>query len=124
MVSAASIEVPEWLRRHYELVDAGRLDDYRADFANDVELRFGHAPAIDGIDAVAERLAAGHARHAIAHTFEHVWQAGDTTIVEFSVTYTYPDGRAETTPVMTVLERRNDLITSLRIYIDRLREPA
>jgi len=121
MTPAASIDVPVWLRDHYTLVDAGRIDDYRADFADDVELQFGHAPAVQGVGPVAERLAEGHRRHAMSHTFEHVWQSGETTIVEFTVEYRYPDGRRETTPAVTIIDRRDGRITSLRIYLDRLR---
>jgi len=113
--------VPDWLRRHYEAVDAARLDDYLADFADDAEIRFGAGPVVRGKEDVRAALAAGHARHAMRHEFLNVWEAGSTTIAEFSVMYTYADGRVESVPALTVLERPNGLVTSMRVYIDRQR---
>jgi ketosteroid isomerase-like protein len=113
--------VPDWLRRHYEAVDDARLDDYLADFADDVELRFGAGPVVRGKGEVRAALAEGHARHRMSHEFLRVWESGSTTLAEFAVTYTYPDGRVETVPALTVLERPSGLVTSMRVYIDRLR---
>ena len=113
--------VPDWLGRHYDAVDGARLDEYLADFDEDAEIRFGAGPVVRGKPDVRAALAAGHARHAMRHEFLHVWEAGTTTLAEFEVTYTYPDGRVETVPALTVLERRDGLITSMRVYVDRLR---
>jgi ketosteroid isomerase-like protein len=114
--------VPDWLRRHYAAVDDARLDDYLADFADDAEIRFGAGPVVRGKADVRAALAAGHARHDMRHELLEVWESGTTTIAEFSVTYTYPDGRVETVPALTVLERPGGLVASMRVYVDRLRE--
>ena len=113
--------VPDWLRRHYEAVDAARLDDYLADFADDAEIRFGAGPTVRGKADLRAALAAGHARHAMRHEFLNVWEDGATTIAEFAVTYDYPDGRVETVPALTVLERADGLVVSMRVYLDRQR---
>jgi hypothetical protein len=113
--------VPDWLRCHYDAVDAARLDDYLGDFADTAEIRFGAGPTVRGKADVRTALAAGHARHEMRHEFLHVWESASTTIAEFAVTYTYPDGRVETVPALTVLERPDGLVTSMRVYIDRQR---
>jgi SnoaL-like domain len=113
--------VPDWLRRHYDAVDAARLDDYLDDFSDAAEIRFGSGPSVRGKADVRAALAAGHARHEMQHEFLHVWESGSTTIAEFAVTYRYADGRVETVPALTVLERPDGLVTSMRVYIDRQR---
>jgi len=113
------IDVPTWLRTHYELVDAGLLEEYLDDFAENVELRFGALPPVRGKDAVRAALARGHDAHAMSHEFVNVWEAGTTTIVEFAVTYTYPGGASRTTPVVTILAGPPGAIGSMRIFLDR-----
>jgi ketosteroid isomerase-like protein len=112
--------VPAWVREHYALVDAAEVDRYIEDFAPDVELRFGSHPPVRGRAAVREALAAGHARHAMAHTVVNCWEAGDTTILEFDVRYTYPDGRSQLLPSVALIRRDGaGLATSLRVYLDK-----
>lgn len=109
--------VPEWLRRHYELVDAADLDAYIQDFTDDIELRFGAGPLVRGREAVRERLAAGHER-GMRHTFERVWVADPEVIVEFATTYTLAGGREVTVPVVAIIRRRGELIDRLQVFID------
>lgn len=111
--------VPDWLREHYELVDAAALSDYSRDFADDIVIRFGAAEPVSGKVAVCEALQAGHDAHQMHHTFRNVWTFADTTIVEFYVRYTFADGSVEDVPVVSIIERLDHLITSLRVFIDR-----
>jgi SnoaL-like domain len=116
--------VSDWLRRHSEAVDTARLDDYLADFADDAEIRFGPGSLVHGKGDLRAAPAAGHARHEMSHEFLNVRERGSTTLAEFAVTYTYPDDRVETVPVLTVLERAeggSGLDTSMRVYLDRQR---
>ena len=116
----ALAEVPAWVREHYALVDAAQVDRYVESFAPDVELRFGSRPPVRGRTAVRDALAAGHAEHAMAHTVINCWEAGDTTILEFDVRYTYPDGHSHLLPSVALIRREGDgLITSLRVYVEK-----
>jgi ketosteroid isomerase-like protein len=115
----ALAEVPAWVREHYALVDAAALDRYVADFAPDVELRLASRPPVHGREAVRNALAAGHARHEMEHTVVNCWESGDTTILEFDVLYTYPDGHSHPAPSVALVRRNADgLIASLRIYLE------
>jgi ketosteroid isomerase-like protein len=112
--------VPDWVRRHYLLVDAAELDRYIEDFAEDAELRFGSAPPVRGRAAIREALAAGHARHAMRHAYVNVWEQGDITIIEFEVQYTLPGDQIVTLPSLAIVRRTRDrLIDQLRVYIDQ-----
>ncbi|MGH2875889.1 MAG: nuclear transport factor 2 family protein [Solirubrobacteraceae bacterium] len=117
----AATGVPDWVRELYRLVDEAAVDDYlERYYTEDVELRFGSAPAVHGRVAVREALAAGHDRHAMKHTFVNVWTAGDETICEFRVRYTMrADGRVVELPSLAILRRAQDgLVDGLRVYID------
>ena len=115
----ALVDVPAWVREHYALVDAAEVDRYVTDFAPDVELRFASHPPVHGREAVRDALAAGHAEHDMAHTVINCWEVGDTTILEFDVVYTYPDGHGHAVPSVALVRRDADgLIGSLRVYVD------
>ena len=115
-----AVFVPDWVRDHYALVDAGDLDRYIEDFALDAELRFASNPLVRGRDAVREALAAGHAEHDMAHKVVSCWTVGDTTILEFDVVYTYPDGHSHTVPSVAIVRRGAEgLIERLHVYVDK-----
>jgi ketosteroid isomerase-like protein len=112
-------DVPDWLADLYRLVDAGELDRYLAEhYADDAELRFASGPLVRGRPAIRAALARGHAAHAMRHEFRNVWQAGETTIVEFDVRYTFRDGRTLDTHSLAILERAGGRVRSLRVYLD------
>ena len=111
--------IPDWVREHYALVDAAAIDTYVEDFDPDIELRFAGRPPIRGRAAVRDALAAGHQRYALEHTVVNCWECGDTTILEFDVVYTYPDGRTHETPSVAIVHRAaSGLLDSLRVYVD------
>ena len=115
-----AVVVPDWVRDHYALVDAGDLDRYIEDFALDAELRFASNPPVRGRDAVREALAAGHAEHDMAHAVVGCWTVGDTTILEFDVVYTYPDRHSHTVPSVAIVRRGAEgLIERLHVYVDK-----
>jgi hypothetical protein len=116
----ASVDVPEWLIDHYALVDAGDVDRYAADFGPDIIIRFGAQPEVRGLDAVRAALAAGHRRHTMEHTFVNVWETDGTAIIEFEVRYTFPDGAVEIVPSLAVIDHVQQVIHSLRVFIDRV----
>ncbi len=103
--AASKVEVPEWLRTHYALVDEARLDEYMEDFSDDAELRFGAEPVLRGKEAIRARFAAGHATRKAHHDYHNVWEAGDTTIVEFDAVYTFPDGATVSASALVIIER-------------------
>ena len=46
--------------------------------------------------------------------------AGDTTVLEFDVVYTYPDGHSHLVPSVAILHRgASGLLDSLRVYVER-----
>jgi len=116
----AVTNVPDWVVEHYRQVDAGDVDAYTQDFDPDVELRFASRPPIVGRQAVRDALAKGHAEHGMDHTFVGCFESGDTTVLEFDVRYTYPDGHSHLVPSVAILHRgASGLLDSLRVYVER-----
>jgi hypothetical protein len=113
------VSVPEWVANMYREVDAGNLDGYIDDFADDARLRFGSGPVIEGKSAVREALAAGHRAHGMRHKILAAWEVGDTTIVEFDAEWIMPEAEIRAFPAVTIYERSADgLVTSMRVYLD------
>jgi ketosteroid isomerase-like protein len=108
-----------WYSDMYANVDAMRLDEFVAGLTPDVEVVVGNNPAMKGRQAVKEGI--GHFFSTIAgleHRFVNVVEGQGLTFLEAKVDYRRKDGRAVTVPVVTVLERKGELVSSLRIYFD------
>jgi hypothetical protein len=113
------MSAPGWVTDMYREVDAGNLDGYIDGFADDVRLRFGSGPLIEGKPAVREALARGHLAHGMRHHIQEAWELGDTTIVVFDAEWIMPDARVRAFPAVTIYERSPDgLVTSMRVYLD------
>lgn len=119
MPADAASDVPDWLVDLYALVDAAEVDRYLDEYyVEDAELRFASGPTIRGRAAIRDALGHGHDLHDMDHSFRNVWQSGDTTIVEFDVTYTFRDGSTLDTQSLAILERDGDRVRAMRVYLD------
>jgi ketosteroid isomerase-like protein len=116
----AATEVPDWVAELYTLVDAAEIDTYLERFyADDATVRFASTPVARGKDEIRAGLGHGHAAHDMEHTIVGVFEDGDTTVIEFDVTYTFRDGTALDTHSLAVARRNEDgLIDAMRIYVD------
>jgi len=110
---------PTWLREHYERVDANDFAYLGERFADDIEVRFGNRPAAVGKEAVGATLADVHKPFTSSlHRFVDIWQQGHTTLIAFDVLYSMKDGSEVRLETFTILERRDELIKSMKVYID------
>jgi SnoaL-like domain len=108
-----------WFSEMYASIDAMRLDEFIAGLTPDVEVVVGNNPAMNGRHAVKEGI--GHffsTIQGLKHNFVNVVEGQGLTFLEAKVDYVRKDGRQVTVPVVTVLERKGDLVKSLRIYFD------
>lgn len=108
-----------WFSDMYANVDAMRLDEFVATLTPDVEVVVGNNPAMNGRQAVREGIGFFFSTIAgLNHRFLNVVEGNGLTFLEAKVDYRRKDGREVTVPVVTVLERKGDLVKSLRIYFD------
>jgi hypothetical protein len=108
-----------WFSDLYANVDAMRLEEFAAGLAPDVEVVVGNNPPMKGRQAAKEGI--GHffsTIQGLKHNVINVVEGEGLTILESKVDYLRKDGREVTVPVVTVLERKGDLVKSLRIYFD------
>jgi hypothetical protein len=54
----------------------------------------------------------------LSHHFVNAWEIDDTTVLEAVVTYVRHDDRSVDVRCTTILHRTNDLVDSVRVYID------
>jgi hypothetical protein len=115
----SDVEVPEWVRAYYELVDANDFAGCAARFADDIEVQFGSRPVAHGKPAAGETLAAAHEPWiSVTHHIRNLWQVDGRTFIAFAATYDLKAGGTTTIPTFTILRRRGDLISHLHVYID------
>jgi ketosteroid isomerase-like protein len=108
-----------WFSDLYASVDAMHLDEFVAGLTPDVEVVVGNNPAMKGRQAAREGI--GHffsTVDGLKHHFVNVVEGQGLTFLEAKVDYRRKDGRQVTVPVVTVLERKGELVKSLRIYFD------
>jgi ketosteroid isomerase-like protein len=111
--------IPAWVTDTYRSVDHLDVDGFAAHLTDDVEFRFGNAPATTGKDAVREGLTQFFGAIAgMKHNFREVWEAGDDAVLVIDVDYTRLDGDVVTVPVVTSVHRRDGLTDSMQIFID------
>jgi ketosteroid isomerase-like protein len=100
-----------------ERMDARAWAEY---LAPDAVMRVGNDDPIYGRDGCRAALESFYARiDGLRYDLVELWEHGEATIVEASVTYTRSDGLEVTVPVVTIYRTdANDLISDYRVYTD------
>lgn len=112
-------ETPQWLRDTYADVDALDADAFVARLTEDVTFRFGNAHQTVGRGPVREGLTQFFASiKGMHHNFLEVWEAGERYTLVLDVDYTRQDEGVVTVPVVTVCNKRGDLVDHMQIFID------
>ncbi|MES2912515.1 MAG: nuclear transport factor 2 family protein [Pseudomonadota bacterium] len=108
-----------WFSDLYAHVDAMHLDAFVAGLTPDVELQVGNNPPMKGREAAKGGIGYLFSTiNGIKHNFVNVVEAKGMTCLEARVDYQRKDGKQVTIPVVTMLERQGELVSSLRIYFD------
>jgi ketosteroid isomerase-like protein len=102
--------------------DLDRMDAlaWASNLAADAVMRVGNDTPVYGRDSCREALAACCARiDGIRHEIVELWEHGEATIIEASVTYRRSDGSEVTLPQVTIYRTGADgLISDYRVYGD------
>lgn len=101
-------------------IDSMDPDAFARYLAEDVTLRFGNAPPIQGRDACRQTWADFCGLiDGVHHDVVDQWQVPDATVAHTDVTYTRKDGAKVTVPVVTIYRTgSDDLITDYRVFLD------
>ena len=107
------------LREVFASFDAQDVPTLAAFMTDDVQLRLGNAPLVQGkgafIEAVNSFLDSVAGVH---HEILRVYTDGEVAVVEFDVHYTRHDGRSVVLPCCNVFRMRDGLISEYRSYMD------
>jgi hypothetical protein len=114
-------DAPEWMIPYYEAVDTLDLEGVLAFHTDDSTATIGNNPTMRGKD----ELRAGFAQlfgilREMRHTFVRSWEVdgGTSGVLDARVTYVLTNGCAVTVPVITIIARRDGLISDLTFCID------
>jgi hypothetical protein len=103
------------------LADIDSMDGHRfaSNLSEDCVLRYANNPEVHGREAVATAIDAFYATiGGLRHRPVNEWTVGETTILQFEVTYTRLDGGEVTVPAVSIMRGGGDLIDDYRIYVD------
>jgi hypothetical protein len=113
------VDVPDWVRAFYEVVDSMGSDAMAPLLADNVKFRMGNGPEVLGRDNVIAgsrgitKMFAG-----IKHDYVSVNEVDGRTFVDCWVTYTMLDDKTYVLPFLTIFERPRGDITSVKIFGD------
>ena len=108
-----------WFSGLYASIDAMRLEEFAAGLTPDVKVVVGNNPAMNGREAARQGIGYFFSTiDGIKHHLVNVAEINGVTFLEANVEYLRKDGKTVTVPAVTVLERSENLVKSLRIYVD------
>jgi len=108
-----------WFSGLYASIDAMRLEEFAAGLTPDVKVVVGNNPAMNGREAARQGIGYFFSTiDGIKHHLVNVAEINGLTFLEANVEYRRKDGKTVTVPAVTVLERSENLVKSLRIYVD------
>jgi hypothetical protein len=100
-------------------IDSMDGERFASNLSENCVLRYANHPEVHGRQAVADAINAFYGTiGGLRHTPVNEWTAGDTTILQFDVTYTRHDGREATVPAVSIVRSDGELIDDYRIYVD------
>ena len=111
----------KWLYEFYRVADSLDMEKFLALHTEDCRLTFSNYPTMTGRAALKDAIGGLWARiNGMSHGFTGVWSMHDGRIgiVEGSCMYTRKDNTLHTIKICTVLRRRGDQISDLRIHLD------
>jgi ketosteroid isomerase-like protein len=100
-------------------IDSMDAKSFASNLSEDCVLRYANSDEVRGREAIEQAIAGFYGTiGGLRHQVRNEWSVGDTTILQFDVTYTRLDGREVTVPAVSIVRSGDDLIDEYRIYVD------
>jgi hypothetical protein len=100
-------------------IDSMDAHVFVSNLAENCVLRYANHPEVDGRDAIAGAIGAFYETIAgLRHEPRNELTVGDTSVLQFDVTYTRHDGGEVTVPAVSIVRSDGELIDDYRIYVD------
>ncbi len=112
--------VPEgMLDKLFNAIDAKDAQRFAGFLAPNAEFRFGSAPVVKGVDAIATAIDTFfESIDGLSHSVTKIWRDDKSLVCEGEVCYRRHDGSEVIIPFVDVFECRGGLISRYNIYID------
>ncbi len=108
-----------WWQEYYDDIDNQRLDSLGSRTAQNVVVRTAGFPAVEGLENVLNGQREFFSTFkSLRHDFTNTWEVEDTAVLEAIVTYTRHDETSVEVPCVSILHRTDELVDSVRIYLD------
>jgi hypothetical protein len=114
-------DMPDWMVAYYTAADGLDMDGMLAQHTDDSTASVANNPTLHG----KEEIRAGIAQlwgllRAMRHTFVRTWEVdgGAAGVADARVTYVLQNGRSVTVPVISILTRRDGLVSDLKFCTD------
>lgn len=109
----------DWVTDLFDSIDHQDTGRFAAFLAEDVQFRFGNAPAVHGkSDVTAMVRSFFDSIKGVQHEVTRSWYEQDTVISHGMVSYTRHDDTVLSVPFANILRTRDDLIDEYSIYVD------
>jgi hypothetical protein len=111
----------KWIYDFFRVTDSLQLEPFLELFTDDAQLAFGNSPTITGQAAIRAAIGGLWSRIAgMSHSLRGAWSMheGRVGIAESTAMYTRLDGSLYMAQPATVLHRRGEKISQLRIHVD------
>jgi ketosteroid isomerase-like protein len=111
----------DWIAEYFADVDAMRLDAYVARHTDDASVVFANNPPAVGKPAIRDAIGGfWSVIGGLRHERKNLWlvNGGDSAVLETLVHYVTKGGKEVALPCVSLLDRRGELVSSLRVHID------
>ncbi len=96
-----------------------KMDPFLDHFTPEAKVFFGNHPPAVGKEQIKSAIGGLWDNiKGLRHDFQKAWPNEGGVVLESHVTYSRKDGQDVVTPCVSILERKNDKVSELRIFID------
>ena len=118
-ITSWRISMNDNMKNLFAAIDASDAEAFASHLADDVQFRFGNAPAVSGKDATRDAVAGFFGSIAsLKHDVAAVDTSAETIYSHGFVTYTRHDGSTLRVPFCNVFNMNGDLIKDYLIFAD------
>ena len=109
----------EWVQRKYKAVDTMNLSEFAAFIAEDCSMQFANNAIAQGKEVLLRSFNAFlKSIFGLDHNFINMYQVNHTLILEALITYTLKGNKTLAIPAVIIIELKNRLAISIRIFMD------
>ena len=109
----------EWVQRKYKAVDTMNSTEFAGFIAEDCTLQFANNALAHGKDVLLRSFNIfWKSIFGLDHSFVNMYQVNQTLILEAIITYTLKGNKTAAIPSVIIIELKNRLAISIRIFMD------